>query len=354
MDNFRLRILVVDGDYVSRCQLSALVRQSGHEALEATDGIDGLAKAREFHPDIIVHHPAAGISGTSLVRELRAAEGDYRPYFLLVVAAADKHRLLTTLDLGIDDFIDKPLRPDMVAAQLRAGQQIVRLLQENENHRRKLQEYSDELISSHLRLRELTMLDDLTGLPNRRHAMELIQQEWAAAARDALPLSCMAIDLNGLKQINDEQGLERGDVVLKTVAAIMRKYLPPQDTVCRISGDEFLVIRPGAALNASLACGDKLVSLIGSFNIHAEGCPLGLSIGLAERRAGVDGPQELIRLAEQAMHHAKQAGRNLIFSAHAGEPRVVGGTAKGGRRKGRQQFALWRPAEGLGVASAGA
>jgi len=346
MDNLGLRILVVDGDHASRGNLSALVRQSGHEAIEARDGEEALAKARDLHPDmVIIQHPLPGLGSVDLVREIRAAGVAYLPYIALVACPADRKQLLKSPGLGIDAYIDRPLKADIFSAHLRAGQRIVRLQQENEHHKRKLQQYSQELICSNLRLRELAMTDELTGLPNRRYSMELMQ-EWLSATKDNLPLTCMVIDLNGLKQINDEQGLERGDVVIKTVAAVMRKYLPSRDTVCRISGDEFLVICPGTAINSALACGDKLVGLIRSFNIQAQGCPLSLSVGVAERRVGVDGPQELINLAEQAMHRAKHAGRDQVVSGH--------GPEKKRGKKARKEFALWRQGDSLGMTAVSA
>ena len=353
MDDLGLHILVVDGDHASRQNLSALVRQAGHAASAAGDGAEALALAWDRRPDmVIVQHRLPGMTGVELVRQIRAAGEAYQPYIALVACAADKKELPDSPELGIDDFIDRPLKADKVLAQLRAGERIVRLQQENERHKRKLQQYSQELICSNLRLRELAMTDELTGLPNRRYSMELMQQEWLTASKEDLPLACMVIDLNGLKQINDEQGLERGDVVIKTVAAIIRKYLPPRDTVCRISGDEFLVIRPGAGLPSALACGEKLVGLIRSFNIQAQGYPLGLSIGVAERRLGVGGPQQLINLAEQAMHHAKHAGRDQVVSAHGAEKRRGRSPAKAGAREARKEFSLWRQAEGLGMAVA--
>ncbi|MGE5491471.1 MAG: diguanylate cyclase [Actinomycetota bacterium] len=349
MQDSSLCILVVDGDHPSRGSLGALVRQSGHEAMEARNSGEAVANAWEFRPDIVILE--YGRDALRVVQEIQAAGDSYQPYIALVAGAAERKQLPDPLEMGIDAFIDRPVKTAALAAHLRAAGRIISLQRENECHKRKLQQYSQELICSNLRLRELAMTDELTGLPNRRYSLELMQQEWLAASQDSLPLSCMVIDLNGIKQINDQFGLERGDVVIKTVAAIMRRYLPTRDTVCRISGDEFMVICPGVALNSALACGDKLVGLIRSFNIQAQGSPLGLSIGVAERRPGVEGPQELINLAEQAMHRAKHAGRDQVVSAH-GADRRIGRTSREGSRRGRKDCSLWRQADGLGMAMA--
>ncbi|HZX32996.1 MAG TPA: diguanylate cyclase [Rhodocyclaceae bacterium] len=349
MEDSSLRILVVDGGHPSRGNLGALVRQSGHEAMEARSGGEAVANAWEFRPDIVIVE--YGPEALRVVRDILAAGDSYQPYVALVAGAAERKLLPEPQAMGIDAFIDRPVKAASLVAHLRAARRIVALQRENESHKRKLQQYSQELICSNLRLRELAMTDELTGLPNRRYSLELMQQEWLAASQDSLPLSCMVIDLNGIKQINDQFGLERGDVVIKTVAAIMRRYLPTRDTVCRISGDEFLVICPGTALNSALACGDKLVGLIRSFNIQAQGSPLGLSIGVAERRPGVEGPQALINLAEQAMHRAKHAGRDRVESAH-GADRRIGRSSREGSRRTRKDFSLWRQADGLGMAVA--
>lgn len=346
MEDPGLCILVVDGDHASRGSLSALVGQAGHHAIEAAEPEEACAQVQRFRPDmVIVQHGQANLDSLALVRRIRAMDA-CRPYIALVACGTERKQLNRLPDTGVDDVVDKPVKADIFAAHLRAGERIIRLQQENERQKQKLQQYSQELICSNLRLRELAMTDDLTGLPNRRYSLELMQQEWLAAAKGEQPLACMVIDLDGLKQINDEQGLERGDVVIKTVAAIMRRYLPPRDTVCRISGDEFLVICPGVSLLAAMACGEKLVGLIRSFNIHAQGCLLELSIGVAERRPGIGGPQELINLAERAMHHAKHAGRGQVVSGHGGEKRS--------QRKAKREFALWPPADALGMAAASA
>lgn len=361
MEEFSLCILVVDDDQDSCQALKTLIEQGGQEALQAYDSRAGLAKALALRPDVVIIQstlPASG--GIDLVRQLRAGPEDYHPCIILAAWPEERLEMQEALEAGVDEFIDMPLKPEVVAAQLRVWHRLASLQRENERFARKLQQYSTELTCSNLRLRELAITDDLTGLPNRRYSMELLQHEWAIAHRDNSALSCMVIDLNGLKQINEEQGLERGDVVLKTIAAIMRTYLPAEDTVCRISGDEFLAICPGTPLSSVIARGEKLVGLVRSFNIHAESYPLGLSIGVAECRPGIDSPQELITLAEHAMHEAKRAGRNLIYADRGADRRssrrAANGaqTGKSGRRKAKKQFSLWRPADVLDVIAAGA
>lgn len=315
MDAGGLRVLVVDDDPAPRKILTTLAERSGCQWVEAHDGHEGLAKVLEFRPDIVITDWMMPVmDGVELVRAIRAGLDSPRPYIMLATALEEEDRLVEAFDAGVDEFIAKPLRSKMVAARMRAGQRIVRLQRENQRHIEELQRFSAKLALSNERLRELAVTDELTGLPNRRYAMERIEQEWSASERRQSPLSCMVIDLDGFKQINDYCGHEQGDEVLKTVAATIRQTVRTQDVVCRIGGDEFLVICPDAALDSAIACGERLVGMVGELGIQAAGCRVGLSIGVAERRPAIGDAGELIGLADKAMYRAKQGGKNRVHS----------------------------------------
>lgn len=316
MENDALRLLVVDDDPVLRKLLTTLGQQRGGDWVEASDGHEGLERVRDRMPDIVITDwLMPGMDGLAMVRAIRAGPGGDRPYIILVTSFEDDNKLVEAFASGVDDFIGKPLRKKVIDARLRAGERIVRLQKQNERHIANLRHYSDELARSNERLREQAVTDELTGLPNRRYAMERIGQEWSAAERRASPLSCMVIDLDGFKQINDCCGHERGDEVLRTVAAAIRECVRSQDVVCRIGGDEFLVICPDAALDSVIACGERLVERVRRLGIAAAGHPFGLSIGAAQRQCGVASLEALIGLADRGMYRAKQAGKNRVYAS---------------------------------------
>ncbi|HZX29894.1 MAG TPA: diguanylate cyclase [Rhodocyclaceae bacterium] len=324
-----LRILVVDDDLILRRLMVTVVQQSGCQAIEADDGQEGLEKARELRPDIIVTDwLMPNLDGIDLVRAIRAEASDYRPYIILVTVLEDDGKLVESFDAGVDDFIGKPLRAKVIAARLRAAERIVRLQRENRYHIHELELYSEQLTATNLRLRELAITDELTGLPNRRYAMERLHQEWIGTGRRQACLSCLVIHLGGLKEINDLEGHERGDVVLKTVALILRKQADSQDIVCRIGGDEFLVICPDTSLEAALSLGERLVSAVRPFGARGPECPFGLSIGVAERRPEIGSCQGLINAADRSMYQAKRYGRNQVFGEQDRELRLIGGLAR--------------------------
>lgn len=326
MDGRSLRILVVDDDRILRRLLTTVVQQSGCETIEASNGWEGLEKARTCRPDIIITDWLMPLmDGIDLVRAIRADTEGYRPYIILVTVLDDDGKLVEAFDAGVDDFIGKPLRSKVIAARLRAGRRIIQLQRANEHHIEELEAYSKQLTASNLRLREVAATDELTGLPNRRYAMERLHHEWAAAIQRQLPLSCMVVHLGGLKEINDMHGHERGDVILKTVALILKKQADSLDIVCRIGGDEFLVICPGTPLESALARGEELAGAVRSFGCRAQGCPFGLSIGVAERRLDTPDCQTLMNLADRSMYQAKRLGRNQVYSGQEKELRLIRG-----------------------------
>lgn len=323
-----LRVLVVDDDRSVRRLLAKIVQQAACEAVEASNGEEGLAKALEIRPDIIITDwlmPA--MDGIDMVRAIRAGGGDYHPYIILVTVMDDDGTLVEAFEAGVDDFIGKPLRTKVITARLRAGRRIVRLHQENERHIQELERYSKQLTRSNLRLRELSVTDELTGLPNRRYAMERLQQEWESAGRRQSSLACVVVHLGGLKEINDLHGHERGDVVLKTVAVVLRKHVNAQDIVCRTGGDEFLIICPDSGLDGALALGERLVDAVRPFGCRDQECQFGLSIGAAERRSSTESCQVLMSLADRSMEQAKRAGWNEIHAGQAQDVRLVRGLA---------------------------
>lgn len=317
MENAVQRVLLVENDPIACRILRDIAEDLGVEWAQAGNGLEGVEKIRELRPDIVITDwRLPCMTGIDLVRTVRAGPEGERPYIILVTALEDEGRLVEAFDAGVDDFIGKPLRKRIVAARIRGAQRIVRLQRENERHIGELKHYSTELRESNERLQRLAVTDELTGLPNRRHAMERIRQEWAASERRHTPLSCMLIDLDGFKQINDCCGHARGDEVLKAVARTIREAVRTEDVVCRVGGDEFLVICPGIALDEVVRCGERLLSMVEELGIQADGRPFGLSIGAAERGREVTDMDELINLADKSMYRAKQGGKNRVFACH--------------------------------------
>jgi diguanylate cyclase (GGDEF)-like protein len=197
---------------------------------------------------------------------------------------------------------------------LRAGQRQIHLQREIERDSEEIRRFAAELAVTNRRLQEAALTDALTGFPNRRYAMERFQQEWAAATRSKRPLSCMVIDLDKFKLINDTYGHDVGDTALKQIAAALKSALRAQDVICRVGGDEFLVICPDTTLAAAVAAAERIRKAVDTVPVVADMLRLkgSVSIGVATREETMSDIDALIKRADQGAYFAKQQGRNCV------------------------------------------
>jgi two-component system, cell cycle response regulator len=323
-----MRVLVVDDDRAMRAVESALLRDAGHEVIEAENGARAFDLAMEAQPQImVVDWLMPEMDGIELTRALRQTKIGRGIYVLILTALEDETKLVEAFEAGVDDFMSKPLKPRVLAARLRAGQRVIQLQEEIERDREEIRRFAAELAVTNRRLQEVALTDPLTGFPNRRFAMERIEQEWAACTRNQRSLSCMVIDIDGFKQINDNHGHDVGDMVLKRVAEAMKGALRTHDVVCRMGGDEFLVICPDTTLASALVCAERMRFAVESLRLSCNEVPLPVhaSFGVAEREADMIDVDALIKGADQGVYLAKQKGRNRVGTVQ----RTVSNVAKG-------------------------
>lgn len=314
-DHHRMRILVVDDDAAIRAVLKALLTDAGHEVFEAVDGRQGFDMAIQLQPQImVIDWQMPLMDGIALTRTLRETKIGRGIYILILTGMEEDERLIEAFETGVDDFMTKPLKPRVLAARLRAGQRVVLLQEEIERDREDIRRFAAELAVTNRRLQEAALTDPLTGFPNRRYAMERIEQEWAVASRSHRPLSCMVIDIDQFKQINDSHGHDVGDAVLKKTAAALKHGLRAQDVVARMGGDEFLVICPDTELAAALACAERVRGAVEASLVKAGAVDVRpkVSIGVAARDETMAAVAALIKCADQGAYIAKQRGRNRI------------------------------------------
>ncbi|TAL77795.1 MAG: GGDEF domain-containing protein [Burkholderiaceae bacterium] len=160
---------------------------------------------------------------------------------------------------------------------------------------------------------EASQTDYLTKLPNRRYGFELLKRALTFAQAHAEPLCVAMIDLDFFKKINDQFGHDGGDMALCRFAQTCRGYLRSTDTIARIGGEEFLMILPGATMQAALALAQRLHHE--PIRVHLDSFPVEFSYtfsaGVAQMSPG-DSVQSLMARADQALYAAKARGRNTI------------------------------------------
>lgn len=194
----------------------------------------------------------------------------------------------------------------------------------------RVRERTEALTAANAELRDmvqqverLALTDALTALPNRRYAMQALSRGWAGASRWGRAMSVLLVNADAFKPVNDEHGHEAGDVVLRTLATALRNCVRGYDEVCRLGGDEFLVIALETSLEGALALAERLRATIAALEV-----PVGdrgvwrgsVSIGVASRGPGVADVETLLRAADEGVYAAKRAGKNAVRACQPAEP----------------------------------
>ncbi|MBB4399056.1 GGDEF domain-containing protein [Bradyrhizobium sp. ERR14] len=171
---------------------------------------------------------------------------------------------------------------------------------------------------SNQRLERLAATDPLTGAGNRRHFIEHIGAEIARARRTGAPLSLLSLDLDHFKDINDSRGHSVGDEVLRVFVRKCLEAIRPYDSVARVGGEEFMVLLPGATLDAASAVAERLRSAIErtAFDVRAEpSVGVTISVGVSEFGRDGDTLDGFLNVADQRLYRAKFEGRNRVVVA---------------------------------------
>ena len=313
-----LNILVVDDDPTVCLLLKKLLTTAGHTVHVARDGHEGLGLALQYQPHLVITDlMMPQHDGLQLIRNLRQTEFGRSIYIRVLTILDDDEKLAEAFDCGADDYLTKPVESKPLLARLKAGMRMIReqqtLRQEQEELRRRLLELS----IANQRAQEAALTDVLTGLYNRRHAMERLAQEWAEAERSHRPLCLLAVDIDHFKSVNDRHGHDTGDAALRQFAEILRVYSRMPDVPCRFGGEEFLLIAPDTPLEGALNLAERIRLAVEDKPLLAGEVSLRLtvSIGVAEKSAAHANIDQLIKSADEALYHAKQNGRNRTEKA---------------------------------------
>lgn len=169
------------------------------------------------------------------------------------------------------------------------------------------------LKESELKLVEMAATDSLTGLLNRRAGMMRIEEELSRQKRSGKLISCLMLDIDYFKKINDTYGHQAGDMVLAEFAVMLRHSLRKHDIICRYGGEEFMVLLPETALDSAIATAEKICGYTNKNNIKYRDTTImvTVSVGVAQLQLG-ESVDSLIWRADEALYHAKSSGRNCV------------------------------------------
>ncbi len=184
----------------------------------------------------------------------------------------------------------------------------------NQSLERKVAERTRALSDVNAHLEELSLTDTLTNLPNRRYAMNQLESLWKNSKKSASPLTCMMIDADQFKEVNDNHGHDAGDQVLIKLAKTLQDCFRNDDIVCRLGGDEFFVICPDTDHQGGMYIAEQVRKTVSDLKV-----PTGdgfwdssISVGVATMNAQMENFEMLIKLADRGVYKAKQDGNNCV------------------------------------------
>jgi two-component system cell cycle response regulator len=237
--------------------------------------------------------------------QIRTLEHTRALPIILVSDDADKPRVVRALDLGVNDFITRPVERNELAARVRT--QIRR-------HR-----YAMELRQSVNNTMAMAVTDDMTGLYNRRYFDRHLGVMLGKAQSQDRDMALMILDIDHFKSVNDNYGHDIGDAVLKEFAARLKRNIRGVDLACRFGGEEFVVLMPDTDYRQAEAIAERVRQSISerNFDIGAERqLAVTVSAGVTLNEARSDTPETLIKRADVALYRAKREGRNrVVFDA---------------------------------------
>lgn len=306
-----MRILYADDSRTLRLATADLLRNMGHEVIEAEEGLQAIERFVESPPDLVILDvDMPMMNGYEAARELRrlAGENEWIPIMFLSgnVSDADVAR---GIDAGGDDYLMKPVSSVVLRAKINAMQRITDM-------RQRLVDLGRELETTNEQLRIQSAFDGLTGIPNRRSFDTALEREWHHAVRDQQPIALILGDVDHFKKYNDHYGHLKGDECLRSVGQALATCVHRKiDLVARYGGEEFAILLPTTpAVSALLLAGRVLETVRGLKLPHAgstTGAHISISLGVCSGIPVKNQPmQALIRSADRALYEAKSKGRN--------------------------------------------
>lgn len=295
-----MKILIADDDPVNLRYLQSVLAEWGYEPVAVRNGPEALqALQGQGAPRIaILDWMMPGLNGLQICAEVRQQkEHQHYTYLILLTARNESEDIVEAMQSGADDFISKPFMDGELKGRLRAAKRIIDLQQQ---------------------LYDLASRDTLTGVWNRR----IIFEDFARLADEALnkpmPISCLLIDLDHFKRINDSYGHPTGDQVLVEVSRRIQAALRTLDRVGRHGGEEFLAILPGCVVDAAQRAAQRVIREIAAVPVRCASSTIAVtaSIGICTRLPGQTmSVAEMVSAADKALYRAKAEGRDRAVFA---------------------------------------
>ena len=244
-------------------------------------------------------------------------ETSHVPIVFVTAVSMDQGHVFKGYRSGAVDYICKPIVPEILLAKAMVFLDLYRQKQELHEMVGKLRESQRVIEAQNVVLKRLSIHDDLTGAHNRRHLDKMLAQEFYRCLRYEGDMTCIMLDLDHFKNVNDTHGHQFGDLVLKEFARRITCTSRSSDFVFRFGGEEFVVLMPETDIRGAMQASEKIRLGCASepFQNSSTAVDVTVSIGAASFHAHQPkNPGDLIRMADEALYEAKKGGRNRVVA----------------------------------------
>ena len=311
-----LTFLAADDDPLTLISLKKIMEGRNRKILTTDNGDKALKMAMEHCPHVLITNwRMPGLNGIDLCKILRKTKLTQHIYIIMLTCNETEDELVEAFEAGADDYVVKPFAPKVLQARIAGGERLILHQQAIHREREKIQRYAVRLASANRKLQNMAMTDFLTGLTNRRNALLRLKNLIAEVKRYREPLSCLMIDIDNFKKINDSYGHDCGDTVLKQLSKLLEEKARSYDIVSRWGGEEFLIICARSGPIDSLQLAERLRRTVEQCCIRLSDeleIRVTISIGVASWFTGLQNEDELIKEADTSLYLAKKNGRNRV------------------------------------------
>jgi two-component system cell cycle response regulator len=253
---------------------------------------------------IVISLGMRGFDGLRLCSQLRSLPEGRNVPILVIVSDGDRRKLTQALEMGVNDYLTRPVDKNELVARVRTQLRKKR--------------YSDRLRHNVQLSLEMAITDQLTGLHNRRYMSRHLDNLLANARRNERPLAFVIMDIDHFKQVNDTHGHDIGDEVLKEFAGRIAANVRGIDLACRYGGEEFVVVMPDTDVAFACSIAERLRQTVEANPVKVSRAPgalnVTISIGIARMEGEGDTAEALLHRADQALYRAKRSGRNRVVA----------------------------------------
>ena len=328
-----MKVLIAEDDNVTRHKLEKVLTDMDFDVVSCKDGLEAwkVTQSKNTPRLLVLDWIMPGMDGLEICRKIREPAREPSTFILLLTSKNKSDDFIEGMEAGADDYITKPFNNSELKARLKAGKRIIEL--------------NEELLSVRDRFEKQATHDKLTGLYNRHYMVKSFEDELARALRYQIDLSCILLDLDYFKDVNDSFGHSFGDLVLREFSKILKLNVRKTDIPIRYGGEEFMVLLPHTSIDGAQTVAEKIRTTCEKikYDDGSNSTTVTVSIGIASvKKNKLTESKEIMACADKALYQSKAEGRNRS-TVYMRKPSMISKDSTSSEEE------LWRLKERLAV-----